>query len=127
VKVSNPGIQQVRRYADADGFVADAIYDEELGISGASFMVDPRDATRRRRLPAGREWTDLLVPVARQGRTVYAPPALADVRRHAQDQLARFHAGVKRFLNPHAYPVGLEGRLHDLKTRLVLKHRGLAA
>jgi nicotinate phosphoribosyltransferase len=127
VKVSNPGIQQVRRYADASGFVADAIYDEELGVSSASFMVDPRDATRRRKLPAGPEWSDLLVPVFRQGRAVYAPPALDAVRRHAQDQLARFHAGIKRFLNPHQYPVGLEGRLHDLKTRLVMRFRGLAA
>jgi hypothetical protein len=55
---------------------------------------------------------------------VYDPPALADVRRRAADQLARFHPGVRRFLNPHQYPVGLERRLHDLKTKLILEARG---
>ena len=44
----------------------------------------------------------------------------------AAEQLAGFHAGVKRFVNPHQYPVGLEQRLSDLKTRLVLRARGSA-
>jgi nicotinate phosphoribosyltransferase len=38
--------------------------------------------------------------------------------------LARFHFGIKRFINPHQYPVGLEEGLHELKTDLVLKARG---
>ena len=33
------------------------------------------------------------------------------------------HDGHKRFLNPHAYPVGLAPALYDLKTRLVLAAR----
>jgi nicotinate phosphoribosyltransferase len=32
---------------------------------------------------------------------------------------------VKRFVNPHQYPVGLERGLHELKTRLVLAARGV--
>ena len=32
---------------------------------------------------------------------------------------------VKRFLTPHRYPVGVEQSLHDLRTRLILKARGL--
>ena len=63
-------------------------------------MVDPRDPTRRKRLPAGTEWTDLLVPVVRAGQQVYQPPVLADVRQHTLDQLAGFHGGVKRLMNP---------------------------
>ena len=39
-------------------------------------------------------------------------------------QLAMFHAGVKRFANPHQYPVGLELGLHERKTKLILKARG---
>jgi len=41
----------------------------------------------------------------------------------ARAELSKFHAGVKRFVNPHQYPVGLEKGLHDLKTRLVLAAR----
>ena len=55
---------------------------------------------------------------------MYDVPELKDVRQRAQDQLNGFHAGVKRFVNPHQYPVGLEKQLFDLKTDLILKARG---
>jgi nicotinate phosphoribosyltransferase len=54
---------------------------------------------------------------------VYDAPPIEAVRRRAAEQMAGFHAGVKRFMNPHQYPVGLEQRLSDLKTRLVLRAR----
>jgi nicotinate phosphoribosyltransferase len=126
-KVSNPGIQQVRRYGDGGQWTADVVWDELLGMPEPSAMVDPQDPTRRKALPAGPQCVDLLVPVFRQGRRVYDPPALPAVRDRVQAQLAGFHPGVKRFLNPHQYPVGLEGSLHDLKTRLVLAQRGVVA
>ena len=40
-------------------------------------------------------------------------------------QLAGFNAGVKRFVNPQPYPVGLERKLHGLKTKLILEARHL--
>ena len=147
-KTSNPGVMNVRRFraaGPAGEFVGDAIYDETLGpaeddgladaagVTGpaptgpATTIVDPFDPTRRKRFdPAATAYEDLLVPVFRGGRLVYTPPALADVRRRAQDQLARLHPGVRRFLNPHQYPVGLERRLHELKTKLILDARGHA-
>ncbi|HSK80177.1 MAG TPA: hypothetical protein VLQ45_27230, partial [Thermoanaerobaculia bacterium] len=73
----------------------------------------------------GAEHTDLLVPVFRQGAQVYDPPPLAEVRQRTQDQLAPFHGGIKRFVNPHQYPVGLELQYYDLKMRLILEARGL--
>ncbi len=127
VKVSNPGIQQVRRYRSAGEFQADVIWDQERGLPDDATMVDPKDMTRRKKLPVGPEWEDLLVSVFRQGRRVYEGPALADIRQRSQDQLRGFHGGVKRFMNPHQYPVGLEAGLFDLKTRLILGIRGLAA
>jgi hypothetical protein len=33
--------------------------------------------------------------------------------------LGRFHAAVKRLLNPQIYPVGLELGLHESKARLM--------
>jgi nicotinate phosphoribosyltransferase len=125
IKVSTPGIQQVRRYARAGEFVADVIYDEERGVAEGTTMVDPADATRRKRLPAGPDWEDLLVPVARAGQVTYQRPELNAVRVRARQQLSGFHAGIKRFMNPHQYPVGLEARLFDLRTRLVLEARGV--
>jgi nicotinate phosphoribosyltransferase len=126
IKVNTPGILQVRRYTAAGEYAADVIYDEERGVQEPGQMIDPGDLTRRKALPAGTASEDLLVPVFREGRRVYECPSIHDIRARAQAQLALFHAGIKRFVNPHRYPVGLEARLFELKTELVLKARGLA-
>ena len=125
VKVSNPGIQQVRRMKRGDEFIADVIYDEELGIEDGCTLVDPMDATRQKVVPSGTPWEDLLVPVFQEGRRVYDSPTLAASRARTAAQLAGFNAGVKRLVNPHQYPVGLERKLHGLKTKLILEARHL--
>jgi nicotinate phosphoribosyltransferase len=122
-KTTTPGILQVRRYRHAAGYLADVVYDEDLGLPESPEMVDPLDHTRRRFIEAGTPGEDLLVPVLRGGRPVWTAPPLAEVRAHAQAELARFHSGVKRLVHPHSYPVGLERRLFDLRTRLVLEAR----
>jgi nicotinate phosphoribosyltransferase len=122
-KVSNPGVLQVRRFRAGGEFVADAIYNEPAGIPEPATIVDPLDLTRRKTIDRGTSFEDLLVPVFRGGKLVYGAPTLEDVRKRTAAQLAGFHAGVKRFLHPHQYPVGLEKGLFDLKTELVLKAR----
>ena len=124
-KTSNPGVQQVRRFSGPSGLVADVIFDEETGLRAAPVVVDPLDPTRRKRVPGGTPFEDLLVPVVRAGRSVYAPPPIEATRAHARAEVARLHPGITRFVNPHQYPVGLSLGLHELKTRLVLEARGL--
>ncbi|BDG02578.1 nicotinate phosphoribosyltransferase [Anaeromyxobacter oryzae] len=123
-KTTIPGLLQVRRFAAARGFLADVIHDELLGLPASAMIVDPLDPTRRREIPADTPGEDLLVPVFRRGRRVYDPPPLDAIRARTAAQLAGFHAGVKRFVNPHQFPVGLERRLYDLRTQLVLEARG---
>ncbi len=123
-KTTIPGVLQVRRFSQDGEFSADAIFDEALGIPSPCLIVDPADPLRRREIPQGTAGEDLLVPIFRGGKRVYVPPPLQDVRARTGAQLARFHAGVKRFLNPHGFPVGLERRLHELRARLVLEGRG---
>ncbi|HEX9400971.1 MAG TPA: nicotinate phosphoribosyltransferase [Anaeromyxobacter sp.] len=123
-KTTIPGVLQVRRFSHGVECLSDAIWDEGLGIPSPCAIVDPADPTRRREIPEVAAGEDLLVPIFRRGRRVYDPPPLAAARARTKDQLGRFHAGVKRFLNPHRYPVGLERRLHELRTRLVLEARG---
>jgi nicotinate phosphoribosyltransferase len=122
-KTSVPGIVQVRRFTSAGEAFSDAIWEEGLGIAPRCVIVDPADPTRRREIPEGMAYEDLLVPVFRRGKRVYEPPPLAHVRQRTKDQLARVHGGVKRFLNPHRFPVGLERQLHELRTKLVLAAR----
>jgi nicotinate phosphoribosyltransferase len=127
IKISTPGIQQVRRFRDERGFLADMIFDEDRGAGqttdAAATMIDPLDFTKRRRFDAGQPFTDLLIPIFRSGRQVYDCPDIHKTRERVQQQLAGLHAGVKRFVNPHTYPVGLEKGLHELKTELILKLR----
>ena len=127
IKVSNPGIQQVRRFTRNGEIIGDMIYNEYAPPSAARVIVDQNNPTRRKAIPADATSEDLLVPIFRGGALVYEEPVLAAVRARAQEQLARVHAGTKRLLNPHEYPVGLEPGLFELKTGLIFKHRPVAA
>ncbi|MCC6823486.1 MAG: nicotinate phosphoribosyltransferase [Verrucomicrobia subdivision 3 bacterium] len=123
-KVTNPGILQVRRFRDTNGFIGDALYDTSLPSQGPMAIVDPLDATRRKHFPPDAQSEDLLVPVLRQGELVGDLPELEAIQTHARQQLAMLNTGVKRFTNPHQYPAGLELGLHELKTKLILQARG---
>jgi nicotinate phosphoribosyltransferase len=51
-------------------------------------------------------------------------PTIEETKLRVQQQLSQLHSGTKRFVNPHTYPVGLEKKLFDTKTSLILKLRG---
>ncbi len=123
-KVSNPGILQVRRFFEDGHAVGDMIFDQLDPSHDGSTMVDPLDVTRRKTIPPDAAGENLLTPILRRGQRVYDGPSLEEIRGRVQEQLARFHDGVKRFVNPHRYPVGLERGLHQRKTELILKARG---
>ncbi|HEX3719920.1 MAG TPA: hypothetical protein VH595_18370 [Verrucomicrobiae bacterium] len=121
---SNPGIQQVRRFRSDKEFIGDGIYNIETGAPEPFTIVDPLDSTRRKHMAPDAPFEDLLAPIFRAGKLVCQMPSLPDVRQRVQTQIGMFHAGVKRFVNPHEYPVGLELGLHELKMKLILKARG---
>jgi nicotinate phosphoribosyltransferase len=125
IKVSNPGILQVRRFVRDGEAAGDMIFDETRADAPARTMIDPMDLTRRKTFEDGAAAEDLLVPIYRGGKRVYDSPPLESMRDRAASQLTLFHPGVKRFVNPHRYPVGLEQQLFDLKTELVLRARGV--
>jgi nicotinate phosphoribosyltransferase len=127
IKTSTPGILQVRRYGEKSGYVADMIYHIEDPLDATPVMIDPGDPTRRKTFTDKNTGDDLLVPVFRRGACVYPSETLEDARRRMRSQLECFHSGIKRFVNPHQYPVGLEQRLYKLKTDLIMKARNGAA
>ena len=124
-KVSNPGIMQVRRYYNDEENLADAIYDINTDLRHGCRIVDPFDSTRQKHLGSDLKFRDLLVPIIREGKVVYQSPLLAQIRENTQKELASFHEGIKRFLNPHQYAVGMEKALYDLKVELIKKIRKL--
>jgi len=118
-KTSIPGILQVRRFATSAGFAADMIFDERLGVDPRQTFVDPQDPTRQRQFPAGAEPVDLLTPVMRDGRMLHDFEPLSAIRDRAQDQLARLHPGIRRFMNPHEFPVGIDIGLFELRDQMI--------
>ncbi len=123
IKVSNPGVLQVRRYKVGGENFADVIHDEKTDMSRGCIMVDPLDMTRQKRISPEIEGEDLLVPVFKHGKKVYNAVPINEIKKRSQNSLKSFHAGIKRFVNPHQYPVGLEKSLFALKTDLILKTR----
>lgn len=123
-KISNPGILQVRRFTRQDEFVGDMVFNEQIPTDSRT-LVDPNDGTRRKVVAADATAEDLLVPIFRSGRLVYELPSLDGIRTRAQEQLLHLHPGVRRLLNPHEYPVGLEPDLFDLRMQLIRKYRGV--
>ena len=127
VKTTTPGMLQVRRFESAGELAGDMIYDELRPLPTEWTLVDPMDMTRRKRFPAETKHLDLLKPLLRGGRLACELGTLADARARVQAEVARLHPGIRRFVNPHEYPVGFEQSLFELKTELILKTRGAAA
>jgi nicotinate phosphoribosyltransferase len=123
VKVTNPGMLQVHRHLLNGEAVADAIVDELHPPENPRLVIDPMDSTRHKHIPEGTETIPLLQPVFQAGRLVNPPPDAHAARQRLRSQLGLFYEGVKRFVNPHEYPVGLEPGLHRRKTAMILAAR----
>lgn len=123
IKVSNPGIQQVRRFYQADKAVADVIYDEELGIKDEPTLVLQHAPDQEMHLNEDYEYEDLLKPIFRNGKLVYDIPEAEETRGYVAEEKAFFSDKVKKFDEPDVYPVGLEHGLFDLKANLIARIR----
>lgn len=123
IKVSNPGILQVKRFYSQKENVADIIYDIHNPPEGDCLSVDPLDPTHVQVIKKGVPSKDLLEPIFRNGECVYQSLSLEKIRQNTQKELNGFPVGIKRFLNPHVYAVGMEKQLYDLKIDLIKQIR----
>lgn len=124
LKITTPGVQQVRRYYDGERMVADVIYEADHPPAAAAGAQDLADPTRVRPTPAHTRTRDLLEPVVRGGVAVGPPPSLVAVRARAAAELASLDPRSARLLNPQTYQVGLEPGLAERKRQMVAAARG---
>lgn len=126
VKISNPGIHQVRRFIREGRQLMDVIYDVELGISAKNPSLTSLEAPHQTwQVGDFDESIDLLQPVFRQGKFVNLQQPIQEVRQFAMQQVDQFR---KAYPNG-TYLVGLENHLHDLKQQLIVdvsKKNGLS-
>jgi nicotinate phosphoribosyltransferase len=123
VKTTIPGVLQVRRFENEKGLVGDMIYDETRGIDGRGILVDAKDPNRRKRIPPGATGRDLLIPVLRGGEVVLQAEKIDEARARTQRELGRLHPTVKRLMNPHEHPVGLDVGLHETREQMIREVR----
>jgi len=126
IKTTIPGVLQVRRFEKDGQMVADMIYDELTGTGDSRIIVDPNDPTRLREIDQQATYRDLLTPLAREGKIVMDDESLDVKRDRVRQELNGLHPGVRRFMNAHTYPVGIEAGLHDLRSGMIEKMRGVA-
>ncbi len=119
IKVSTPGILQVRRFFDENVARADMVYNELTQLPESCVIIDPHDPSRQRKHGPESRFEDLLVPAIRSGKREGSAPSLVEIRQRAARQISNFHQTILRLDNPHNYPVGLEQQLHELKTSMV--------
>ena len=123
LKITNPGILQVRRYCSGDIFVGDILYDVHLGIEDDTTMMYGIDSDSIEEISGYDMTEDLLVPIVRKGQPVYSSPTLDEIREHVRRKLSRLPAEVKKIENPARYPVGLEPELARFKDKLIFETR----
>ncbi len=123
IKISNPGILQVRRLRRGAELVGDVIYDSERGLEQPIALHDIDDPHRAPLSPASDAFEDLLVPILDRGAPVGPEPMLEDARKRAAADLAMLSPRTKRFMNPQPYPVGLDDHVHRRKLELVAAAR----
>ncbi|GAB3675543.1 nicotinate phosphoribosyltransferase [Salinisphaera aquimarina] len=115
-KLTRPGVQQVRRFLDADGApLADLLYDEAAPKTAWA----GGDQSGVREFSADSAHRDLLEPMVRAGERVGQAPALAAVRDHALQQFACFAArpGYPALIDRY-----LDAATADLRDWLMRRH-----
>jgi nicotinate phosphoribosyltransferase len=120
-KTSVPGLLQVRRFCQPDGiFLADAIYEIDHADTGPYGIVDLQ-TEEQMKISSNMDYSDLLIPIFRNGDLVCETPDLNSSRERAHQQLSRLPPEVLRLYAPRAYPVGLEKSLHELRSTLIAR------
>ncbi|MBN2693912.1 nicotinate phosphoribosyltransferase [bacterium] len=122
IKTSNPGSLGVKRFELNGEYIGDMIYNSFESVENFE-IIDPFDDTRRKNFSNQLINKELLITLFKNGEQIYQLPHINEVREYAQKELSKFHLGIKRFLNPHQYPVGLETSLFNLKKELIFKAR----
>ncbi len=124
IKTTTPGIHQIRRFSLKGHILGDMIYDINNNDINHPVFIDPTDPTRRKKMATDIDFEDLLKPVVKNGTITIKRPSIEDVREKRKSDMNQLHPTIKRFINPHTYPVGLEQKLFQEKMDMILNHRG---
>ncbi len=124
-KVTNPGIKKIVRFYNSRGFMmGDLLMGVEEPLPSGKPVVahHPMYDYMKKTYRPPYEAREIMVPIIKNGKQVYEPPSLQDVRGHAAGELDSLENETRRFTNPHLYKVSLSDSLHHIKKDLLLWH-----
>ncbi|MBL0691323.1 MAG: nicotinate phosphoribosyltransferase [SAR324 cluster bacterium] len=123
-KINNPGRYQVRRFFDSDHkMIADALYNIDLKKPESWQIVGVFDSDLRKNIINHHSSRELLKPIYKSGEMIYNFPTIHQVRQNTLNNLATLDNSVKRSVNPHLYPAGLELSAHLQKAKFIAQVR----
>ncbi len=124
-KITNPGFKELwRLYDNSSGkAIADVItlQGEVIDDSREYVIFDPVYTWKRKILKDFRA-KKLKVQLFENGRCLYEPEDIHEIRRRCIEQVETLWEAVLRFENPHAYFVDLSRPLWEVKQRLLAEH-----
>ncbi len=123
-KTPNPGRKALWRLYDQRGnATADLITlaDENPATMDRVLLRHSIEHAKYRTLPQSTisKIEPLLVEILHEGKLVYTPPALEEIRAQRIADVAALDSGIRRLVNPHLYHVSLSQKLWDLKQELI--------
>lgn len=125
-KITTPHFKKVYRLFGRDTGKAEAdlicVYDEVIDDTKPLEIFDPEN-TWKTKVLENFVAKELLVPIFKNGKQVYALPSLTEIREHCKASLASIWEEVKRFDNPHNYYVDLSQKLWDVKYGMIKTKR----
>jgi len=123
-KITTPGVKKIYRFYDKETgkIKADLISleDETFREDRDLTIFDPKATWRKMPLKANTYTIrDLLEPVILNGKTVFKPKTLSELREYCRAELDSLWDEYKRLINPHILPVDLSLKLFNLKEKLM--------
>jgi nicotinate phosphoribosyltransferase len=131
-KTTNPGVKQVWRIKDKNGYaVADILSiddgTDELKKDMCCCFWHPSADYRHFFHTIEGSVEPLLKKRLEGGVLTCAQPSLTEIQAHVAANLDNFDSTYKRLLNPHIYKVSVTDKLRSLKLELLQRHLGKSA
>lgn len=124
-KVTNPGVKKIIRFYNGKGrMIGDLLaqIDEPVPSGRKVSAHHPMYDYMKKTYKPPYQASELMVPVFLQGRQVYEPPSIQELRERARQNIDVLEPEYKRLSNPHIYKVSLSDKLHRIKKSLLSVH-----